>query len=203
MRIFKNEFELELWMKRGDSYTLFTTYPICMWSGKLGPKFAEGDHQAPEGFYTVARNALNPNSRWHRSFNLGYPNTFDRTHGRTGSALMVHGNCASVGCYAMTDPQIDEIWRLINAAFDKGQTRFQVQIYPFRMTDEHLKARAENPAADFWQTLKPGYDAFERTKLPPKVSVCRGQYQFTASTSQADDSNPEIVAACNDTASGS
>ena len=81
----------------------FATYPICLWSGRLGPKLREGDRQAPEGFYTVSAEQLNPNSRWHRSFSLGFPNAFDQAHGRTGSFIMVHGGCPSIGCYAMTD----------------------------------------------------------------------------------------------------
>ena len=121
IRIFKQEFELELWMKRGETFQLVATYPVCRWSGRLGPKIKEGDHQAPEGFYTVDATQLNPQSRWHRSFNLGFPNALDRTHGRTGSFLMVHGGCGSVGCYAMTDPVIDEIWRIVTAALSGGR----------------------------------------------------------------------------------
>ncbi len=179
MRIFKSEFELELWMKRDGRFHRFATYPICTWSGALGPKLAEGDRQSPEGFYTVAPDALNPNSKWYRSFNLGYPNAFDRAHGRTGSFLMVHGGCGSIGCYAMTDGQIDEIWRLINAAFANGQARFQVQIYPFRMSEERLAGLGDHPSAEFWRTLKAGNDAFEKALLPPRVHVCQGTYQFS------------------------
>jgi murein L,D-transpeptidase YafK len=176
IRIFKREFELELWLKRGDRFHLFATYPICRWSGALGPKLREGDRQAPEGFYTVDTSALNPNSRWHRSFNLGYPNALDRSYGRTGSYLMVHGGCGSVGCYAMTDPVIDEIWRLVTAALKGGQPRFHVHIFPFRMTEERLGQRSRAPSAAFWRDLKLGYDAFEATRLPPKISVCEGRY---------------------------
>lgn len=179
MRIFKQEFEVELWMKRGDRFALFATYPICNFSGDLGPKLREGDHQSPEGFYTVDAKALNPNSRWHKSFNLGFPNAFDRAHERTGSFLMVHGGCSSVGCYAMTDPVIDEIWRLITAAFNGGQPRFQAQVLPFRMTDVALAQRSDAPWSPFWHDLKAGYDAFETTGLPPRVHVCKGRYQFS------------------------
>jgi murein L,D-transpeptidase YafK len=176
IRIFKLEFELELWMKRGDSFHLLATYPICRWSGGLGPKLREGDWQAPEGFYTVDAKALNPQSRWHRAFNLGFPNALDQAHGRTGTYLMVHGGCSSVGCYAMTDPVIDEIWRLVSAALKHGQRRFHVHIFPFRMTEESLARRGRQPWADFWRDLKPGYDLFETTRLPPKISVCQGRY---------------------------
>lgn len=176
IRIFKREFELELWMKRDREFKRFATYPICRFSGKLGPKFQQGDSQSPEGFYTVDKAALNPFSRWHRSFNIGYPNAFDQAHNRTGSLIMVHGGCASVGCFAMTNDQIDEIWQLVTTAFDGGQKRFSVQVFPFRMTDDALEKRATHPAAAFWRTLKPGYDLFEQSHTPPLVSVCNGAY---------------------------
>lgn len=179
MRIFKREFELELWMQRDGVFHRFVTYPICRWSGTLGPKLAQGDGQAPEGFYAVDKTALNPNSRWYRSFNLGFPNGFDRAHGRTGSFLMVHGGCASVGCYAMTNAQMDEIWRLVNAALDGGQKQFQVQVFPFRMAEEKLAASyAGHPNQSFWTDLKRGHDLFEKTLQPPNVSVCGGRYVF-------------------------
>ena len=110
--------------RRARRFERFATYPICRWSGRLGPKFREGDRQAPEGFYTVDAEQLNPNSRMHRSFNLGFPNAYDQAHGRTGSFLMVHGGCASIGCYAVTDPAVDEIWRMVTAALEQGQARF-------------------------------------------------------------------------------
>lgn len=178
IRVFKREFELEVWLKTGDRYERFTTYPICMWSGNLGPKRKEGDRQSPEGFYTVDKGALNPNSSYHLSFNLGYPNAFDRSHGRTGSFLMVHGDCRSIGCYAMTDAVIDEIWKLVTAGLEGGQPRFQAQVFPFRMTEKNLAWHAKDKNASFWQQLKEGHDLFERNKLPPQVSVCQGRYVF-------------------------
>ena len=178
IRIFKREFELELWMARDGRFHRFATYPVCVWSGWLGPKIATGDKQAPEGFYTVASNQMNPNSRWHRSFNLGFPNAFDAAHGRTGSALMVHGGCSSAGCYAMTNAVIDEIWRLTSAALAGKQKAFQVQIYPFRMSEENLTAQAKSPHAEYWRQLKLGSDLFEATWLPPVVNVCQGAYRF-------------------------
>lgn len=178
IRIFKSEFELELWMQRDGVFRRFATYPICRWSGDLGPKLQEGDSQAPEGFYTVDSSALNPNSRWYRSFNLGYPNAFDRAHGRTGSLIMVHGGCASIGCFAMTDAQMQEIWKLVTAALSGGQKRFQVQVYPFRMSEERMNGHAQSPALDFWKNLNAGNDLFESSMLPPKVNVCAGKYRF-------------------------
>ena len=153
MRVFKREFELELWMKRDGRFRRFAVYPICRWSGWLGPKLVEGDSQTPEGFYTVDAKALNAASRWHRSFNLGFPNAFDRANSRTGSLIMVHGGCASVGCFAMTDAVVDEIWRLVTAALNGGQKRCQVQVYPVRMTEENLVRRQNRPGAPFWRDL--------------------------------------------------
>ena len=182
IRIFKRDFELELWMARDGRFHRFATYPICLWSGWLGPKIASGDRQAPEGFYTVASNQMNPNSRWHRSFNLGFPNAYDAAHGRTGSALMVHGGCSSAGCFAMTNAVIDEIWRLTSAALAGKQKAFQVQVFPFRISEENLAAQASSPHADYWRQLKRGSDLFEATWLPPVVGVCQGAYQFKAGT---------------------
>jgi murein L,D-transpeptidase YafK len=190
LRIFKREFELELWMMHGDRFVRLATYPICKWSGNLGPKIKQGDRQAPEGFYTVDETALNPNSAWHRSFNLGFPNAYDRAHGRTGSLLMVHGGCGSIGCYAMTNDVIDEVWRLVTAALGNGQKRFQVQVMPFRLTESNLSRLAESPDAAFWQSLKPGYDLFEKSQTPPKVSVCGDAYAFAAGGAGYDGSQP-------------
>lgn len=178
LRIFKLESELELWMEKDERYVLFATYPICRWSGRLGPKFKEGDAQAPEGFYAVSKEQLNPNSRWHRSFNLGYPNEFDQAHGRTGSFLMVHGGCQSIGCFAMTDGVVDEIWRLVTAALDGGQKRFPVHVFPFRMTDGNFDARKTYSWSGFWADLKTGHDLFEQSRIPPAISVCDGRYAF-------------------------
>lgn len=176
IRIFKQESELELWMKSGDDFTLFARYPICNWSGLLGPKLKEGDRQSPEGFYTVAANQLNPNSRWHRSFNLGFPNRLERSKGRTGSFLMVHGGCGSIGCYAMTNAVVDEIWRLVTSALKKSQPRFQVHIFPFRMTALNMALYGKGKWNPFWRDLKTGYDLFEESRVPPSVAMCGGRY---------------------------
>jgi murein L,D-transpeptidase YafK len=195
MRIFKREFELELFMLKEGRYELFAVYPICKWSGRLGPKLVTGDRQAPEGFYSVDRTALNPNSRWHRSFNLGFPNAYDRALGRSGSFLMVHGGCGSIGCYAMTNAVIDEIWTIVTRAFDAGHKRFQVQVYPFRMTEENLRDYRNGPWAPFWADLKAGYDLFENDRLPPAVGVCGNRYAFVSGASTRDITGP-VSAAC-------
>jgi len=199
IRIFKLEHELEIWVEKDGRFVRFATYPVCLWSGRLGPKLKEGDRQAPEGFYTVDAEQLNPNSRMHRSFSLGFPNIFDQAHGRTGSFLMVHGGCASIGCYAVTDPAVDEIWRVVTAALDQGQERFPVHAFPFRMTESNVKARRGSPWDGFWADLKKGYDLFEASKVPPVVSVCNGRYVFeggsteTASNEVEEHCPPEVA----------
>jgi murein L,D-transpeptidase YafK len=195
VRIFTREVELELRPRRGERVQRWAVYPICRWSGRLGPKLAEGDGQAPEGFYTVDAKALNPASRWHRSFNLGFPNALDRAHNRTGSFLMVHGGCASVGCFAMTDPVVEEIWSLVTAALKGGQKRFHVHVFPFRMTEANLARRQHLPWAGFWRDLKGGYDAFEASGLPPQIAVCAGRYTFAPGMPGSDGSQ-EIGEAC-------
>jgi murein L,D-transpeptidase YafK len=181
VRIFKREFELEVWLKRDGKFQLFETYPICMWSGDLGPKHKEGDRQSPEGFYTVDSSALNPASNYHRSFNLGYPNAYDRARQRTGSSLMVHGNCRSAGCYAMTDALIEEIYGLARDALRGGQESFEVHAFPFRMTDANMARYRDNPNYRFWRTLKQGYDFFETYRLTPTVAVCERRYVVNVS----------------------
>jgi murein L,D-transpeptidase YafK len=184
VRIFKEDSELEVWKRRKDSkqYVLFKSYDICKWSGALGPKIKEGDRQAPEGFYTVRPAQMNPWSSYHLSFNIGYPNAFDRSHGRTGSHLMVHGACSSRGCYSMTDEIIQEVYTLGRLAFMGGQRAFHLQAYPFRMTPENLARHRKSPHYEFWQNLKIGYDHFAVSKVPPKVDVCDRKYVFNGNS---------------------
>ena len=181
VRVFKTESELEVWKQdRTGRYALLKTYPICKWSGDLGPKIREGDRQAPEGFYNITPAQMNPNSQFYLAFNLGYPNAFDRAHDRTGAHLMVHGDCSSRGCYAMSDEQILEIFALGRESFFGGQKSFQVQAYPFRMTPANMAKHRNNPNIPFWRMLKEGYDHFEVTKLEPKIDVCERRYVFNA-----------------------
>jgi murein L,D-transpeptidase YafK len=179
IRIFKETKELEVWVRGDRGYRLFRTYPICAYSGTLGPKLKEGDGQAPEGFYRVGLSALNPQSSYHLSFNLGFPNAFDRAHGRSGSFLMVHGRCVSIGCYAMTDPVIEEIYVMVEATARATRSEVPVHIFPFRMTTENMTRHAGSPWIGFWQTLKPAYDAFEASRQPPRITVSAGQYVTT------------------------
>jgi murein L,D-transpeptidase YafK len=177
IRIFKEESELEVWKKRSDGrFYHLKTYPICNFSGDLGPKIKQGDKQSPEGFYKVARNQMNPNSQFYLAFNLGYPNAFDRANKRTGDSLMVHGKCKSAGCYAMTDALIEEIYALARESYIGGQDAIEVHAMPFRMTDTNMARHAKSQWFPFWQTLKQGYDHFEQSRLPPDVAVCQRQY---------------------------
>jgi murein L,D-transpeptidase YafK len=179
IRIYKEEDVLEVWKQKDTGrYALLESFEICKWSGVLGPKFKEGDRQAPEGFYNVGKAQLNPNSDFYLSFNIGFPNRYDRSHGRTGTHLMVHGACSSAGCYSMTDEQIAEIYAMARDSINGGQDYFQVQAFPFRMTAENMAKNVTNPHFEFWKMLKEGYDHFELTNYPPKVDVCEKRYLF-------------------------
>jgi murein L,D-transpeptidase YafK len=183
VRIFKEESELEVWKQdTTGQFALLKTYPICRWSGELGPKIKQGDRQAPEGFYSIRPGQMNPNSAWYLSIDTGFPNAYDRANDRTGAFLMVHGDCSSAGCYAMTDEQMGEIYALGREAFLGGQKAFQIQAYPFHMTARNMARHRNNPAMPFWRMLKEGNDHFEATRQEPKVSVCEKRYVFDAET---------------------
>ncbi|WP_428982944.1 L,D-transpeptidase family protein [Pseudohoeflea coraliihabitans] len=187
MRIFKEEGVLEIWKQKGNGrFDKLTEYEICKWSGKLGPKFKEGDRQAPEGYYRIYPAQMNPRSSYYLSFNLGFPNGYDRAHGRTGTNLMVHGACSSAGCYSMTDEQVLEIYGLARDAFKGGQEYFTVAAYPFRMTPENMARHRNSEHFEFWKMLKIGYDQFELTKRPPQVEVCEKRYVFNQQPEDAD-----------------
>jgi murein L,D-transpeptidase YafK len=209
VRIFKEEAELEVWKKdSAGRFAHLKTYPICRWSGELGPKIKEGDRQAPEGFYQITPGLMNPHSNYYLAFNLGYPNAYDRANDRTGAFLMVHGDCSSRGCYAMTDEQIEEIFALGRDSFSGGQKSFQVQAFPFRMTALNMAKHRNSPHMAFWRMLKQGYDHFEVTRQEPKVDVCEKRYVFDAESANggtptfssrnrcpAYQVNPEVAAA--------
>jgi murein L,D-transpeptidase YafK len=181
VRIFKQEAELEVWKQDRDGrFALLKTYPICRWSGDLGPKVREGDRQAPEGFYSITPAQMNPASSFYLSFNTGYPNPYDSALGRTGGQLMVHGDCSSRGCYAMTDEQIAEIYSLGRESFFGGQRAFQLQAFPFKMTPVNMAKHRNNPNMPFWKMIKEGYDHFEVTRQEPKVDFCEKKYVFDA-----------------------
>jgi len=179
MRIFKDRSELQVWLKKDQKYELFHTYNICRWSGSFGPKLYEGDKQSPEGFYLVNRQLFNrPSYKWKGSFSIGYPNAYDKLHGRTGSLILVHGGCTSSGCFAMTNPVIKEVHELAQLARENGQDKFSVNVYPFELTSTNLEKHKNSPWIGFWKNLKTGYDLFEETRLPPRVRVCNKHYVF-------------------------
>jgi murein L,D-transpeptidase YafK len=183
IRTYKKEAELEIWkMKSDGEYALLKTYPMCRWSGQLGPKKREGDMQVPEGFYSIAPGQMNPNSHYYLAFNVGYPNAYDRAYGRTGGNVMVHGVCSSAGCFSMTDEQVADIYAIARDSFRGGQREIQLQSYPFHMTAENMAKFRSDPNIDFWKNLKNGSDHFEVTKAEPSVLVCGKHYVFDATT---------------------
>ena len=201
IRVFKAESEMEVWT--GDAngtYTHFATYPICYWSGTLGPKLREGDKQAPEGFYTVTmEQSVHKGTRWPKSLNIGYPNPFDQVNLRSGSHILIHGGCASIGCFAMTNAVSLEVYKLATDALEAGQPHIPVHVLPFRMTEENL-AKYDAPRwQHFWRNLKEGYDLFNRTSRPPRVSVCGTRYGF-APASRIEGVNPGPIEVCQETA---
>ena len=177
-RIFKVERVLELWIKQGEWYELFETFPILGMSGTLGPKLKQGDMQSPEGFYNVPLKGLWPASNYHLAFDIGYPNAYDRAYKRTGKYIMVHGGLNSTGCFAMGDTAVETIWTLAEAALKNRQEFFRVHIFPFRMTEANMAAHAQSPWSSFWQNLKTGYEWFEREHVPPAVVTRQGRYCF-------------------------
>lgn len=198
VRTFKQENTLEIWKRdKTGRFALLKSYPMCSWGGTLGPKIREGDKQSPEGFYTVTPARMNPNSQFFLAYDVGYPNAFDRAWGRTGAAVMVHGNCTgSAGCFVMTDAQVEEIYGLAREAFNGGQKSFQVQSFPFHMTAENLAKNRKNPNLAFWKQIKKGYDHFEVTKLEPKVDVCDKHYVFDARTTDPNSTTFNPTGAC-------
>lgn len=195
VRIYKQSSELEVWKRTNSGvYRKFRTYEICAWSGELGPKIKEGDRQSPEGFYTITPALMNPNSSYHLSFNTGFPNKFDRALGRTGSDLMVHGDCSSRGCYAMTNEQIKEIYALARESFKGGNKSFALEIYPFRMTEANLTQHAGSPHISYWKNLKQGADVLAAAGQPAKWDVCDRRYVFNVAA--ADGTPLDALSAC-------
>ncbi|RUP00154.1 murein L,D-transpeptidase family protein [Hyphomicrobium sp.] len=190
IRVFKEESELEVWKAREDGrYALIKTFPVCNWGGTLGPKQTTGDLMSPEGFYSVTAGRLNPDSKYHLAFNIGYPNALDRALGRTGSAIMVHGDCRSVGCFAMSNQGIEEIYAFVRDSLAAGETSVPVHVFPFRMNAANMKRHADNPARTTWGPLKEAYDDFTRTREPPEIGMCGRRYVVNSLSPVGDDPN--------------
>jgi murein L,D-transpeptidase YafK len=179
LRIYKEQSVVELWVAQGPRYTLFKRYPVCAWSGGLGPKLAEGDLQSPEGYYYIRPSAMIVNLRWHRAMNLRFPNAYDMAHGRTGSGILIHGKCSSVGCFALTDAKVEELYEAVEAALNEGQSRVPVLILPFPMTNANIARHGGVDWLPFWRELKRADDLFERDRVPPVALLCGTSYHFT------------------------
>ena len=178
LRIFKDQDQLEVWVRYGTAYRLFKTYEICYFSGGLGTKTRSGDGKSREGFYTIEPKQLNPVSKYHLAINVGYPNKVEQLKGYSGDAVMIHGYCASIGCYAMTDARIEEIYTLVYKAFEGGQQKINLDIFPFHMDKAHMDFYSHQPYLSFWKTLKPGYDLFEKNHIPPDALIKGKDYSF-------------------------
>jgi len=177
-RVFKQEREVEVWVQPEDQQTfvLFRIFPICFYSGKLGPKVKEGDMQSPEGFYFVGPAQMRAKSQYHRAIDFAFPNDYDAAQGYTGTELLIHGNCVSSGCYAMTDPFVEQLYELGSATAATAAQGFWIHAFPFQMTAEALAGQQDSPWLGFWQQLKAGYDAFETSRIPPHIRVEGGRY---------------------------
>ena len=170
LRAFKEERELEVWAgKKGKPLSLVKRYPFCAASGELGPKRKEGDLQVPEGLYEVPE--FNPTSNFHLSMKVSYPNASDRLRSdkaHPGGLIYLHGNCASIGCIAIEDGPIEEVYLL---ALDARVRPIRFDIFPRRLTDDAVAAQKDSPNAGFWSELKPAFDAFETSKRPARFTV--------------------------------
>lgn len=176
IQVFKQEHSLELYVKQDGMFKLANIYNICTFSGGLGPKVRMGDNKSPEGFYSADMSQMQPNSNYYKAINIGFPNAYDRANGYTGKFLMIHGSCVSAGCYAMTNAYIKEIYSFVDAALKNGQSKVNISIYPFRMTDDNMRKYRNNSNYAFWKQLKPGYDYFQATHQSPDVSIEGRQY---------------------------
>lgn len=176
IRIFKQEKELELWVKnKSDAkYTFLKKIDICASSGTLGPKRKEGDLQVPEGIYTIS--AYNPNSSYYLALQVSYPNKSDlilKTGQRAGGEIMIHGNCVTIGCVPLQDDPVKDVYILcVEAKNNKNTPR--CEIYPCRFTEENMKSLRANYSQEkneFWSGIRPAYSYFEKNKTPISYTI--------------------------------
>lgn len=180
LRLFKQERRLEMWFQhQNQPYQLYKSWEICTYAGGLGPKKAEGDGKSPEGFYATEKKLLNPHTNYHLSFNIGYPNSYDRAKGYTGSYIMIHGKCVSIGCYAMTDENIEQIYSFVTQALNNGQKQIPIHIFPFEMNQANMQKYQTSIYYPFWLELKPAYDLFEQHRRLPKIEIRNQQYSIS------------------------
>jgi murein L,D-transpeptidase YafK len=183
IRVFKYEKNLEVWVKdkTAKTYTHLYDYAICQSSGELGPKRQEGDGQVPEGFYTI--DLFNPTSSYYLSMRVSYPNASDAKKGKKplGGAIMIHGNCVTIGCIPITDDKIKELYILCLESKAAGNA-VKVDSYPCKLTEENIEKLSTSfskETIEFWKNLKTGYDLFEKNKAKFTVSVdSKGNYVF-------------------------
>jgi murein L,D-transpeptidase YafK len=186
-RIFKRERVLEVWAKdttRAD-YVLIKSFPVCALAGQVGPKRVQGDGQTPEGFYFI--DGFNPTSGYHLSLHIDYPNKSDIMLGggnNLGGDIYIHGGCRTEGCMAVTDDAIKELYWISVEAYNAGQKKLPVHIFPARLTDETLNQLtavfdAKPDYKRFWANLKPTYDYFEKHKQVPDLVIDNsGRYRI-------------------------
>ena len=185
IRVFKREQAVELWVSGADpdTFELLKEYKVCASSGTVGPKREQGDDQVPEGFYRIDR--FNPLSNFHLSLGVNYPNQADKilgVKGRLGGDIFIHGNCVTIGCVPITDESIKELYVIAVEARSAGQISIPIHIFPAKLHEKGLK-RLEREFGDpklqeFWMSLKPGYDFFEKNRRLPIITIDRqGRYQ--------------------------
>jgi murein L,D-transpeptidase YafK len=188
IRSFKYDAQLEVWVKNEtkEQYKLFKTYHVCMQSGTMGPKRFQGDYQVPEGFYYI--NEFNPNSNYHLSLGLNYPNASDRILSdslRPGGEIYIHGSCVSIGCIPLTDDQIEELYIIASYAKANGQDFIPVHVFPVKYnvkkSMDYLTTTTKKnlQLQQFALQLREAFDKFEEKKQVPLVLVNKkGQYVF-------------------------
>jgi murein L,D-transpeptidase YafK len=185
IRAFKQEGILEVWARHPDQkgYQLIVTYPVCAASGMPGPKRYGGDGQVPEGFYYIDR--FNPQSNFHLSLGINYPNESDRILGEKnnlGGDIFIHGSCVTIGCLPLTDDKIKELYIMTVEARSNGQNRIPVHIFPAKLNDTNYSKLKQEYSTEpalltFWQQLKTGYAHFEATRQIPIITVdAKGAY---------------------------
>jgi murein L,D-transpeptidase YafK len=178
IRVYKQTSEMELWIEKGSRYVLFKTYGICRWSGGLGPKYYEGDRQSPEGLYRITSADLIVNARWDRAMNINYPNSFDVMNGRSGSGILIHGKCGSIGCFAIQDRNVEEVYAAVREALKGGQAYIPVLSLPFRFASLAPSKQDTRQMSEFWSDLRRADLLFARDRLPPAAWICDGRYYF-------------------------
>ena len=188
IRSFKYDAQLEVWVKNEakEQYKLFKTYKVCMQSGTMGPKRLQGDYQVPEGFYYI--NEFNPNSNYHLSLGLNYPNASDRILSdslRPGGDIYIHGSCVSVGCIPLTDDEIEDIYIITSHAKANGQDFIPVHVFPVKYSVKKsmdylaLATKNNQQLQRFAVDLKEAFDKFEDKKQVPLILINKkGQYVF-------------------------